>query len=176
MPITKMSKPPENLQIRDIKEWYVDYLVHQMKNGDCEGESLTSPMVVVSSCTKTTFDSSKLGDYSFQVIGGVQRFTAITKLNSPDVVITTRKCSIYGSETPTEVLLLLAKEHNNLNQIQRVSTFPEVAGVCHRLLKSHFGDSPVPRYNTKDYRKWKSDCLRYCVCPKMVCYKCSDRG
>lgn len=76
-----------------------------------------------------------------------------------------------------ESVLFLAQQHNTLNQIQRVTTFPETAAICRRLLSKHFAKgkkddgtfSPdVPYYNANSYKEWKADCLLYSVTPRMV--------
>lgn len=143
-------------------------------------EDLTAPFLVVCDKDKASFDKTLLNEYTYQVIGGVQRYNAILKVNesATDKKITTRKCSVYGSGMSNESILTLAQDHNSVNQVQRVTTFPEVAMICRRLLFKHFacegqeddGEySPVvPRYNSNDYREWKRECLLYCVNSKVV--------
>ena len=93
--------------------------------------------------------------------------------------ITSRKCAVYGSGLSRSALLVLAKQHNEFNQIQRTTRFPEIAACCRRLLFSHFakgaevddGDTmpDVPRYNTNAYREFKQECLQFLVSTQVVC-------
>ena len=119
--------------------------------------------------------------YYQQVIGGIQRFNAISKVNDMDGArkISSRKCAVYGSGLSRSALLVLAKQHNEFNQIQRTTSFPEIAACCRRLLFSHFaqeaevddGDTmpEVPRYNTNAYREFKQECLQFLVSTQVVC-------
>ena len=114
------------------------------------------------------------------MIGGIQRFTAISKINDGNGrKITTRKCAVYGCGLSRGAALVLAKQHNSFNQIQRITSFPEVAACCRRLLFTHFGEGAednceaeieVPRYNKQTYRVFKQECLTYLVSSQMVCY------
>ena len=75
-------------------------------------------------------------------------------------------------------MLVLARRHNEINQVQRVTTFPEIAASCRRLLFVHFAKDgnhdesympDVPRYNTKAYGEFKQECLQYLVSSRVVC-------
>jgi len=74
-------------------------------------------------------------------------------------------------------ILRLANQHNEVNQVQRTTSFPEVAATCRRLLFVHFGEGmeddgeqmpQIPRYNTQKYRDWKSECLSFLSSPTTV--------
>ena len=111
----------------------------------------------------------------YEVIGGVHRYSAIKKINSSGIKITKQKCVVYGKGLSKENILLLAQHHNNLNQIQRVTTFSEAASICRNLLFAVDGQvddgeycPDTPRYNSKPYRDWKADCMLYTVTPRMV--------
>ena len=52
--------------------------------------------------------------------------------------ITSHKCAVYGSGLSQSALLVLAKQHNEFNQIQCTTNFPETATCCWRLLFFHF--------------------------------------
>lgn len=107
------------------------------------------------------------------MIGGVQRFNAIMKINEMTSVtgrsILTRQCAVYSSGLTRTAALVLARQHNEINQIQRTTSFPEVAASCRRLLFSHFAepgttdnidtDLTIPRYNSLQYRRFKHECL-----------------
>lgn len=113
-----------------------------------------------------------------QVIGGLQRFAAINIINDRgERVIQTRKCVVYGNALSASSVLLLARQHNDYNQIQRVSSFPEVAACCRRLLFSHFGTNvmddenvslEVPRYNSQPYRDYKKECVPFITNSQIV--------
>ena len=44
--------------------------------------------------------------------------------------ITTRKCAIYGKGMTRPAALVLARQHNEFNSIQRCTSFPEMAAVA----------------------------------------------
>ena len=115
------------------------------------------------------------------MIGGIQRFTAITRVNERDEgrKITTRKCAVYGGGLSRSASLVLARQHNEFNQIQWTTSFPEMAGSCRRLHFAHFAQkgeiddgvamSDVPRYNSQAYRAYKQECLTFLVSSQVVC-------
>ena len=109
---------------------------------------------------------------TMQIIGGIQRFHAICIVNEEGKrTIRSRKCSVYGQGLPRPATLVLARQHNEFNSIQRTTSFPELAACCRRLLFSHFavGEGAddgttklsVPRYNTARYREFKQECLTF---------------
>ena len=86
---------------------------------------------------------------------------------------------VYGNALSVSSVLLLARQHNDYNRIQRVTSFPEVAAYCRRLLFSHFGDNVVdeenvsldiPRYNSQDYKKYKQECVSFIANSQIVSY------
>lgn len=114
------------------------------------------------------------------MIGGIQRFSAISKLNEAagTKIISSRKCTVYGKGLSRQSLLILAKQHNEFNQIQRETTFPEVAASCRRLVFAHFAEGSeddgqympsIPRYNSEKYRNFKKECVTYLHSPRVVC-------
>ncbi len=54
--------------------------------------------------------------------------------------ITSRKCMVYGAGLSRKLLLVLARQHNEFDQVQRETTFPEVAASCRQLLYCHFAE------------------------------------
>ena len=87
-----------------------------------------------------------------------------------------RKCAVYGNGLSRAGKLVLARQHNEFNQIQRTTSFPEMAACYRRLLFAHFSSDStdddtfqpdVPRYNTQDYR-FKLECLTYLVSSQVV--------
>lgn len=47
--------------------------------------------------------------------------------------ISSRTCCVYGSKMARKSLLVLARQHNDVNEIQRKTTFSEIAATCRRL-------------------------------------------
>jgi hypothetical protein len=67
IPISLLRNPPQYLRVREVKKWYVDYLV-QMLSGECDDhEDLTAPLLVVVSVTKENFKLKNLQNYSYEV-------------------------------------------------------------------------------------------------------------
>lgn len=62
------------MQIREVKQWYVEYLAQKIKENPGDTEDLTAPLVVVCNETKDHFDSSKVDYYTYEVIGGSMQF------------------------------------------------------------------------------------------------------
>ena len=144
-------------------------------------EKLTAPLLVIASVSKKEFKDELVDKYTYQVIGGVQRFTAIAKINESGEgrEIISRKCVVYGCDLSRRASLILAKQHNEYNQIQRSTTFAEIASSCRRLLFSHFAPEGqkddgsfmpvIPRYNSQKYRDWKVECTAFLVSSQVVC-------
>ena len=180
--IDSLREPPEYLKIREVKEWYVELLMKMLEGDTQEGyddyEELTAPLLVVCSVSKQDFKMRSLHIYTYQVVGGIQRFTAISRLNeSGRKEIRERRCSIYGAGLTEEAIIKVSQHHNFFNQMQRHTTFVEVAAACRRLCFKHFGDGheddgtynpDVPRYNTLQYRNWKKECIHICKTPDVV--------
>lgn len=108
----------------------------------------------------------------------MQRYCAILKLNEKGgTTITSRKCLVYGNKLSRTSLLLLARKHNEVNEIQRETTFGEVAASCRRLLFCHFSNGQkddglymptIPRYNSDKYRAFKKECVTFLHGPRIV--------
>ena len=88
-----------------------------------------------------------------------------------------RKCAVYGKGLTRPAALVLAKQHNEFNKIQRSTSFPEVAACCRRLLFSHFAAGAeddgvahpaIPHYNSQLYRTFKQECLTFLVSSQTV--------
>lgn len=178
--VDNLQDPPDYLRVREVKEWYVNLLIQMFEEESEDHEELTAPLLVICSVPKDVFKQKASHTYTYQVVGGVQRFTAISRINESEGArkITTRRCAVYGQGLSTEGILTIAQQHNQYNQIQRTTTFPEIAAVCRRLAFAHFAaegklddgqyDPPVPRYNTQRYRDWKKECMRSCRTPQVV--------
>lgn len=107
----------------------------------------------------------------------MQRLKAIEIINSKGQRnIATRKCSIYGHGLARPLVLMLARQHNDFNGIQRFTTFSEVAASCRRLIFLHFGSGEddgnymptIPYYNSDAYKKFKQECITYLSSPRLV--------
>ena len=176
--IENLKDPPDYLRVRDVKEWYVKLLMSMLKEESEDYEDLTSPLLVICSVPKDSFKQKSTGDYTYQVIGGVQRFTAISRINEAgERKIHARRCAVYGKGLSTKAILQISQKHNQVNLFQRSTTFPEIAGICRRLAFVHFAegrcddgeyDPAVPRYNTQKYREWKKECLQVCLNSQVV--------
>ena len=88
-----------------------------------------------------------------------------------------RKCAVYGTNLSRAGKLVLARQHDEFNQIQQTTSFPEMPACCQRILFAHFSPdsaddgtfSPdIPRYNTQEYWKFKLECLTYLVSSQIV--------
>lgn len=52
LPVHKLQLPPQHLQVREVKEWYVDYLVGMLSEEKDDHEDLTAPLLVIASADK----------------------------------------------------------------------------------------------------------------------------
>lgn len=52
LPVDSLRDPPPHLRVRDVKEWYVDYLVGMLLEEDGDHEDLTAPLLVIASCSE----------------------------------------------------------------------------------------------------------------------------
>ena len=115
-------------------------------------------------------------------------FRGLRQLEEGARSILTRKCVVYGNALSVSSILFLARQHNDYNQIQRVTSFPEVASCCRCLLFAHFGGNrideesvclDIPRYNSQPYQDYKKECVLYCQLPDSkshFAYSCVEVG
>ena len=108
-------------------------------------EELTAPLLVICLVDKQEFKTKSINTYTYQVVGGVQRFSATTRvMESSKKKISEHRCTIYGTKLFEEAILKVAQKvaqhHNFFNQVQKNTTFVEVAATCHRLCFKHFGN------------------------------------
>ena len=167
------------MKVREVKEWYVDYLANEILQDNRDLEDLTAPLLVVASSTKEDFRTREMSSYSFQVIGGLHRYLAILKINDSEEKkrVQSRKCAIYGAGMTRGTILRLANQHNEVQKVQRATAFSEVTATCRRLMYIHFGEGmeddgsqcpQIPRYNSQKYRDWKTECMTYLSSPTTV--------
>ena len=60
-----MREPPADLKVRDVKQWYVEYLSELL--GEDDQEELASPLLVISSVGKSEFRHEHLSSYTYEV-------------------------------------------------------------------------------------------------------------
>lgn len=79
--VEQMRPPQDQLRVLDVKQWYVDHLVDMISEEDDDHEDLTAPMLVIASVPKKVFKERSAEKYTHQVIGVIQCFSSILKLN-----------------------------------------------------------------------------------------------
>ena len=67
LPVRSLQLPPQHLQVREVKQWYVDYLVGILSEEKDDHEHLTAPLLVIASVEKESFKMRDLNSYTFQV-------------------------------------------------------------------------------------------------------------
>ena len=65
LPVSALRNPPPYLRVREVKDWYVDYLATLLTNEDAE--DLTAPFMVVASVDTTAFQASNINSYTYDV-------------------------------------------------------------------------------------------------------------
>ncbi len=72
-----------------------------LKDDSKDHEELTAPLLVICSVTKEAFKQKASHTYTYQVIGGEQRFTAISRINDEGGFrrIETRRCAVYAQDS-----------------------------------------------------------------------------
>lgn len=178
IPVDQLRDSPAYMKVRDVKDWYVNYLTDELQKDNHDLEELTAPLLVVASTTKEDYRTKDMSSYTFEVIGGVHRFLAILKIHKDDKKkLGSRKCAIYGTGLSRNAILRLANQHNEVNKVQQMTSFAEVAASCRWLLFVHFSEGmeddgkqmpTIPRYNSQKYRDWKTACLTYLSSPTTV--------
>ncbi len=155
--------PPEYLHMRDV-------MLSEEKD---DHEDLTSPLLVICSVSKDSYQQRASLGYTYQVVGGIQRYTAITKVNAEggSRKIHTR-CAVYGSGLSQEQILVLAQQHNRFNQVQLSTTFPEIAAACRRPTFLHFAEEDSHddglQFHDITHRSTGPGSWSVCMTPKVV--------
>jgi hypothetical protein len=67
IPISLLREPPQYLRVREVKGWYVDYLVQMLLDEKDDHEDLTAPLLVIASVSKEEFKLKNLHSYSYEV-------------------------------------------------------------------------------------------------------------
>ena len=67
LPVISLREPPPHLKVRDVKQWYVQYLVQMLLNDEGDHEDLTAPLLVIASVTRENFKQKDLHKYTYTV-------------------------------------------------------------------------------------------------------------
>ena len=62
-----LTEPPDYLRVREIKQWYVDFLVKMLLNEEEDREDITAPLLVIVSVSKEEFKQKNLNQYTYEV-------------------------------------------------------------------------------------------------------------
>ena len=113
-----------------MSDWYVDYLADMIREELDNHEELTAPLLVIASVPKSEFQEKKSDKYTYSVIGGIQRFSAIQKVNKEggdknNYYITQMLCIWIRFKQKG-----LAHQHNEFNQIQQSNKWAMQTYVC----------------------------------------------
>ena len=65
--VKTLKDPPAYLRVREVKAWYVDYLVRMLLEEEGDHENLTAPLLVVASVSKADFHQKNLAKYTYEV-------------------------------------------------------------------------------------------------------------
>jgi len=65
--VALLREPPQYLRVREMKAWYVDYLVSKMLDDKDDHEDITAPLLVIASVSKGEFKLKHLHNYSYEV-------------------------------------------------------------------------------------------------------------
>lgn len=74
LPVCSLREPPQYLRVREVKDWYVDYLMEMLLDEETDHEDLTSPLLVVASVTKRDFKSKNIHSYTYEVCACMYHF------------------------------------------------------------------------------------------------------
>ncbi len=67
LPVSSLRDPPPYLKVREIKDWYVNYLIEMLLDEDRDHEDITAPLLVMASVTKQDFKSKNIHSYTYEV-------------------------------------------------------------------------------------------------------------
>ena len=67
IPVQLLREPPEYLRVREVKKWYVNYLVQVLSDEGNDHEDLTAPLLVIVSVSMADFKLKNLHSYSYEV-------------------------------------------------------------------------------------------------------------
>ena len=78
--LDQLNSPSPLLRVREVKEWFVEYLAEELKKENNDHEEMTAPLVIIAKVTKEEFRTRDLSSYTFEVIEGVHRYLALLKI------------------------------------------------------------------------------------------------
>ena len=64
VPVAALVDPPEFLRVREVRDWYVDYLAGMLLQDKGDHEDLTAPLLVIASVTKDNFQERNIPKYT----------------------------------------------------------------------------------------------------------------
>ena len=64
MPVAMMKELPMYLCVREVKGWYVEYLMKMLLEEDDDHEDITAPLLVVASVSKAEFKPRNVSSYT----------------------------------------------------------------------------------------------------------------
>jgi hypothetical protein len=62
-----IREAPPYLHVRDVKEWYVEFLMKMLLDEGEDHEDITAPLLVIASVPKDEFRPRNLNSYTYQV-------------------------------------------------------------------------------------------------------------
>ena len=62
-----LSEPSDYYQVREVKEWFVQYLVTMLQDKETDHEDLTDPLLVIASCAANEFKAANQHNYTYEV-------------------------------------------------------------------------------------------------------------
>ena len=116
------------MRVRDVKEWYLEYLAEEFRKENNNHEEMTAS--VVANVTKEELYTRDLNllhiwcEWSSQI-------TCFSRNEMTNAL--TRKCAIYGTELSRSALLCFANQQNEIYKIPRVTTLAEVPATCRQI-------------------------------------------
>ncbi len=72
-----LKEPSDYYQVREVKEWFVQYLVNMLKEEETDHEDLTDPLLVIASCSVNDFKAVNRHNYTYEV----KSFSKLLMLN-----------------------------------------------------------------------------------------------
>ncbi len=67
LPVAALRDPRPCLIIREVKDWYVDYLVRMLTAEEGDHEDLTAPLLVIALVKQSDFQQKNVNSYTYEV-------------------------------------------------------------------------------------------------------------
>ena len=64
--VSHLKDPSPQYQIRDVKDWYVQYLANLLSGKDSDQEELTAPLLVIASVEASVFQHRHVERYTYE--------------------------------------------------------------------------------------------------------------